>query len=215
MEYGNGKFSTFNENSQRGDGSANYTGAGLLGKWTAKNGLYVDGSFRAGRIHENTTNILRDNIRGYGYDERSTYLGFSLGIGKQFEAAKGDVVDVYGRYIFNRKGSMDFNAAGDDYNLDAINSHIFRLGVRYTMKRDRWKFYGDLSYEHEFDGKAEGRVNGLTIRGADTSGGSARLELGATLTPSAESPWSLNFDVTGYAGKKQGIKGGVSLTYMF
>lgn len=110
---------------------------------------------------------------------------------------------------------MDFNAAGDDYNLDAINSHIFRLGVRYTMKRDRWKFYGDLSYEHEFDGKAEGRVNGLTIRGADTSGGSARLELGATLTPSENSPWSLNFDVTGYAGKKQGIKGGVSLTYMF
>ena len=201
VEYGKGNFSTFNENSQRGDGSVNYTGAGLLGKWTTKNGLYVDGSFRAGRIHESASNLLRDDIRGYGYNERSSYLGFSLGIGKQFEAAHGDVVDVYGRYIFNRKGSMDFNAAGDDYNLDAINSHIFRLGVRYTMKRDRWKFYGDLSYEHEFDGKAEGRVNGLTIRGADTSGGSAR--------------WSLNFDVTGYAGKKQGVKGGVSLTYMF
>ena len=82
VEYGKGNFSTFNENSQRGDGSVNYTGAGLLGKWTAKNGLYVDGSFRAGRIHESANNLLRDNFRGYGYNERSSYLGFSLGIGK-------------------------------------------------------------------------------------------------------------------------------------
>ena len=68
------------------------------------------------------------------------------------------------------------------------------------------------------NGTAEGNtviVKNATIRGADTSGGSARLELGATLTPSENSPWSLNFDVTGYAGKKQGVKGGVSLTYMF
>ena len=72
-----------------------------------------------------------------------------------------------------------------------------------------------MSYEHEFDGKATGRVNGMNIRGADISGGSARLELGASMTPSDDSPWNVNFNLTAYAGNKKGVTGGVALTYSF
>ncbi len=129
--------------------------------------------------------------------------------------AGGNLVDVYGKYFYNRKNSMDFNVNGDNYNLDAVNSQIFRLGARYTIKGSRWDFYGDLSYEHEFDGKATGTGNGLAIRGADTSGGSVRLEIGTSLVPSEKSPWNVDLNLTAYAGKKQGIKGGVSLKYSF
>ncbi|ORU01248.1 outer membrane autotransporter barrel protein [Anaerovibrio sp. JC8] len=215
VEHGRGSYSTFNDNGQRGDGSLDYTGGGLLGKWTSNKGLYVEGSVRAGSLHDDAKNLLRDNVQAYSYDQRTNYYGFHIGVGKETTVAGGNLVDVYGKYFYNRKNSMDFNVNGDNYNLDAVNSQIFRLGARYTIKGSRWDFYGDLSYEHEFDGKATGTVNGLAIRGADTSGGSVRLEIGTSLVPSEKSPWNVDLNLTAYAGKKQGIKGGVSLNYSF
>ncbi|WP_295159158.1 hypothetical protein [Selenomonas sp. AE3005] len=215
IEHGWGNFSTHSDNAQRGDGSVDYTGGGLLGKWTKADGLYVEGSLRIGSMHEKANNLLRDTVRGYGYDERTTYKGFHLGVGKEFAIKDGNTVEVYGKYFYNRKDGMNFNAGLDEYNLDAVTSQILRVGARYTMKRERWNYYGDLSYEHELDGQAKGRANGMAIRGADTSGGSVRLELGAKLLANEKSPWSLDLNLTGYAGKKQGLQGGVSVKFMF
>ena len=83
------------------------------------------------------------------------------------------------------------------------------------MKRDKWNFYAGAAYEHELDGRAHGWVDGIGIRGADIGGGSFRGELGATVTPDAGVPLTLDFNLTGYAGNKQGISGGLSLTYSF
>ena len=215
IEHGWGNFSTHSDNAQRGDGSVDYTGGGLLGKWTKADGLYVEGSLRIGSMHEKANNLLRDTVRGYGYDERTTYKGFHLGVGKEFAIKDGNTVEVYGKYFYNRKDGMNFNAGLDEYNLDAVTSQILRVGARYTMKRERWNYYGDLSYEHELDGQAKGRANGMAIRGADTSGGSVRLELGAKLLANEKSPWTLDLNLTGYAGKKQGLQGGVSVKFMF
>ena len=214
FEYGKGNYATSN-NGLRGDGSVDYTGGGLLGKWKKDNGFYVEGSFRAGRVHDDARNLLHDNVRSYSYSTSANYMGFHIGVGKQIAVANGNVVDVYGKYIYNRKNGVDFTVNGDDYKLDDVTSQIFRIGARYTMKREKWNFYGDAAYEHELDGKASGRVNGAGIRGVDTSGGSFRLELGAELRPDNKTPWSLNLNVTGYAGKKQGVQGGLSLKYMF
>ena len=46
-------------------------------------------------------------------------------------------------------------------------------------------------------------------------GGSVRLELGAKLLANEKSPWTLDLNLTGYAGKKQGLQGGVSVKFMF
>ncbi|MBP3690625.1 MAG: autotransporter outer membrane beta-barrel domain-containing protein [Schwartzia sp.] len=74
---------------------------------------------------------------------------------------------------------------------------------------------GGVAYEHEFGGEATGTVDGLAIRSADIKGGIARLELGATMKPDKNSPWSLDLNVAGFAGKKQGVTGGVSVAFMF
>ena len=214
VEHGKGSFTTFNDDSQRGDGDVEYTGGGVLARLTKNDGVYYEGSIRAGSIREETTNLLRAGDDAYGYKGRANYMGFHLGVGKHIAVNNGNDVEVYGKYFFNHKNGMSYEAGGD-YDIDAVNSHVLRVGARYTMKREKWNFYGDLSYEHEFDGKAEGRANGLAIRGADTSGGSARLELGATFKESADSPWSLSLDMTGYAGNKKGIKGGISMNFAF
>ena len=214
FEYGSGNYSTFN-GDERGDGSMHYTGGGLLAKWTANHGMYVEGSLRAGSVHDDARNVLRDD-KGvpYSYETNAPYMGFHLGVGKEIAVAGGNTVDVYGKYFYNRRNSVSFDAGGH-YDLDAVTSQIIRIGARYTIKRDKWDFYAGAAYEHELDGKANGTADGVAIRGADTSGGSFRGELGATMKPSENSPWSLDLNVAGFAGKKQGVTGGVSVSFTF
>ena len=219
FEYGTGNYTTHNGN-ERGDGSTRYTGGGLLAKWQKRDGLYVEGSLRAGSVHDDARNVLREaDGTPHSYETNAGYWGAHIGVGKEIALANGDSVDVYGKYFHNRKNGVDFNANGAVYDLGAVTSSVLRVGARYTMKRERWNFYGGLAYEHEMDGKASGTVTapGLntSIRSADISGGSGRLEIGATMVPDKHSPWSLDFNVTGFAGKKQGVMGGVSVAWMF
>ena len=215
FEYGTGNYTTV-DGDNRGDGSVRNTGGGLLAKWTAAHGLYVEGSLRAGTVHDDARSVLRDNTgNSYSYETNAGYFGAHLGVGKEISLANGNTLDVYGKFFYNRRNSVGFTVNDAAYDLDAVTSQVLRIGARYTMKREKWNFYGGLAYEHEMDGKATGTVDGLEIRGADTGGGSFRAELGATMQPDKNSPWKLDLNVAGLAGKKQGITGGISVSFMF
>ena len=175
----------------------------------------MEGSLRAGTVHDDAKNVLHDDANTYSYDTNANYFGAHLGVGKEFEVANGNTVDVYGKFFFNRRNGVSFETGGNNYDLDAVKSEILRVGARYTMKREKWNFYGGVAYEHEFGGEATGTVDGLAIRSAEIKGGSARLELGATMKPDKNSPWSLDLNVAGFAGKKQGVTGGVSVSFTF
>ena len=214
FEYGSGNYTTFNGN-ERGDGSMYYTGGGLLAKYTTKNSVYVEGSLRAGSVHDDARNVLRDvNGMPYSYETNAPYMGFHLGVGKEIAVAGGNAVDVYGKYFYNRRNGVSFDAGGH-YDLDAVTSSVLRVGARYIVKRNKWNFYAGAAYEHELDGKANGTADGVAIRSADTSGGSFRGEIGATVKPGENSPWNIDLNVRGFAGKKQGFTGGVSVAFMF
>ena len=214
FEYGSGNYSTFN-GDERGDGSMHYTGGGLLAKWTANHGMYVEGSLRAGSVHDDARNVLRDgNGVPYSYETNAPYFGGHIGVGKEIAFDDIHSLDVYGKYFYNRRNGVSFDAGGH-YDLDAVTSQVVRVGARYTVKRSKWSFYAGAAYEHELDGKAGGTADGREIRGADTSGGSLRGEIGATMKPGENSPITLDFNVTGFAGKKQGFSGGVSVAFMF
>uniref|UniRef100_UPI0025D1093F hypothetical protein n=1 Tax=Anaerovibrio sp. TaxID=1872532 RepID=UPI0025D1093F len=214
LEYGTGSYTTVN-GDERGDGSARYTGGGLLGKWMLNNGTYVEGSLRLGRIHDDARNILRDSDGvPYSYETDANYWGAHIGVGREIAIDSGHTLELYGKFLYNRRGSVSFNAGGH-YDLDAVASKVLRIGTRYVLNGDKWNFYGGVAYEHEFDGLARGRADGVAIRNADIGGGSFRGELGATLRPDRNSPWEVDFNLTGFAGKKRGISGGVSLKYMF
>lgn len=214
FEYGRGNYTTVN-GDQRGDGDTHYTGGGFMAKYTLKNGVYAETSLRAGRITDNANSVLRDALgNGYSYKTSAPYYGFHLGVGKVFDLGDGRSVDLYGKFFYNHRNGVSFNAGGA-YDLDAVNSQLLRLGARYTMKRDSWNYYAGLAYEYELDGKATGTADGVAIRAASTKGGSLRGELGATFRPSEDSPWNIDLNVSGFAGKKRGVSGGVSVAYMF
>lgn len=214
FEYGRGNYTTYN-GDQRGDGSTYYTGGGLLAKWQKKDGTYVEGSLRAGNVHDDAKNVLRDAMGNpYSYETDAPYWGVHVGVGKVIQLNESSELDVYGKFFHNHRNSVSFDAGGH-YDLDAVNSDVLRLGTRYVMKREKWNFYGGLAYEQEFSGKAEGTADGMAIRGADTSGGSLRAELGAVLNPKKDGPITLDFNLSGFAGKKRGLTGGVAVTFNF
>ena len=218
FEYGTGNYSTFN-GDERGDGSTHYTGGGILGKWKKNNGFYVEGSLRAGSIHDDANNVLRaDDGTPYSYTTNSTYWGAHIGVGKELKVNKTDLLDLYAKYFYNHRGSVSFDAEGH-YDLDAVESSVLRVGTRYTVKQnDNFKYYGGLAVEHEFAGRASGTatpVGGtpLSIRGADISGTSVRGEIGATFRPGEKSNVTLDLNLSGFAGKKQGLTGGLSAVF--
>ena len=215
FEYGRGNYTTHN-GDLRGDGFTYYTGGGLLAKYTAKGGAYVEGSLRVGSVHGETQSIMLDeNDEPYNCELDAPYLGAHIGVGKEIALKSGDSVDVYGKYFLNRRNSTSFDFGGQ-YELDALTSKVLRIGARYTIKRGgKWNYYAGAAYEHEFDGKATGTADGFAIRGTDPSGGSVRMELGATMEPDVKSPWKLDLNLSGFAGKKRGMTGGVSVAFMF
>ena len=214
FEYGSGNYTTHGCDV-RGDGSAQYTGGGLLAKWKSKNDIYVEGSVRAGSVTDKASNMLHDVLGGtYGYDTRANYLGVHVGLGKIYRFGDDTELDVYGKFFYTRRDGVSFDAGGR-YHLDAMTSDVLRVGVRYGMTGKKWNWFGGLAYEYEFDGKATGTADGAEIRRADIGGGSLRGEVGVVMTPSEESPWSLRMSAEGYCGERQGFGGTLSLTYAF
>ncbi|WP_027406107.1 autotransporter outer membrane beta-barrel domain-containing protein [Anaerovibrio sp. RM50] len=217
FEYGTGNYSTFN-GDERGDGSTRYTGGGILGKWQKNDGFYVEGSLRIGSIHDDASNVLRDGAGNpYSYNTDATYWGAHIGVGKEIKLNKTDVLDLYAKYFYNHRGSASFDAGGH-YDLDAVESSVLRIGTRYTVKKnENFKFYGGIAVEHEFAGRANGTVTTLgvplAIRGADICGTSVRGEIGATFRPGEKSNVTLDLNLSGFAGKKQGFTGGLSAVF--
>ena len=214
-EHGRANF-TLHSDTGRGDGTSKYTGGGLLAKWQSRHDVYVEGSIRAGRMHDTASDLLYDAATGqsYGYDVHANYIGGHVGLGKVFRYNNGRSLDVYGKYFHMKRDGVSFEAEGH-YDLDSVTSSVLRVGARYGATDKKWNWYGGLAYEYEFDGKATGRADGAEIRAASIKGGSVRGEVGIRMEATKTSPWKADIRLTGYAGKRRGISGNVAVAYTF
>ncbi len=71
---------------------------------------------------------------------------------------------------------------------------------------DRWNGY-------QADETDEITIDGVAIRGADISGTSVRGEIGAKFKPDEKSNVTLDLNLSGFAGKKRGLTGGLSAVF--
>ena len=214
-EYGKGSY-TLHSDVGNGKGDAHYAGGGLLAKWTNKHDVYTEASFRLGRLSESSGDIMRDGLGNkYGYDVHANYYGAHVGVGKIFRYDGGRSLDVYGKYFYTKRDGVEFDAP-QHYDLDSVASSVLRIGARYGTTDKKWNWYGGLAYEYEFDGEANGTVNGTTaIRAASIQGSSVRAEFGMRMNATKTNPWQTDISLYGYGGKHRGIGGNVSVAYMF
>ena len=204
-ENGSGNYRTYNEfNNEffRGDGSLVYNGGGIAARYTNKNGVYTEGSLRAGMLKSDMDNALRDGAGNfYGYESESAYYGAHIGIGKIIRLSESSDLDVYGKFFHTYTEGDSFKVAGDEFEFDSINSDRLRIGARITSnKENKFSTYYGLAYEYEFNGDADMQAQGLKAPTQSLQGSSVMAEVGFNYQPTPTSPWSFDLNMRGYAG---------------
>ncbi len=219
-ENGSGNYRTYNEfNNEffRGDGSLVYNGGGIAARYTNKNGVYTEGSLRAGMLKSDMDNALRDGAGNfYGYESESAYYGAHIGIGKIINLSESSDLDVYGKFFHTYTEGDSFKVAGDEFEFDSINSDRLRIGARITSnKENKFSTYYGLAYEYEFNGDADMTAQGLKAPTQSLQGSSVMAEIGFNYQPTPDSPWSFDLNMRGYTGERQGGSFNVQATYTF
>lgn len=219
-ENGSGNYRTYNEfNNEffRGDGSLVYNGGGIAARFEQDNGVYTEGSLRAGMLKSEMTNALKDGAgNSYGYKSESAYYGAHLGVGKIISLNEATDLDVYGKFFHTYTDGDSFIVANDKFEFDSITSDRLRIGARVTTnKENKFSTYYGLAYEYEFNGAADMRAQNISAPEQSLQGSSYMAEIGMNYQPDSESPWSFDLNMRGYAGEREGFSGSVQATYSF
>ena len=225
-EHGDGSYDTYaniNGTSLHGEGDTDYTGGGILARMDfngSENGHgYLEASGRVGNADTDYTNSgLRDAYgRAASYSTDGTYYGAHIGAGYVQKFDEKSSIDWYGKLLWARLegGSADLST-GEHLSFDDADSLRLRIGGHWNYAAsDFVSYYAGLGYEYEFDGEASGFTNGLALGDEDLTGGSGVAELGISFKPSKNSPFSLELNLAGFTGEREGFRGGVEAVYTF
>ena len=225
-EHGDGSYDTYaniNGTNLHGEGDTDYTGGGILARMDfngSENGHgYLEASGRVGNADTDYTNSgLRDAYgRAASYSTDGTYYGAHIGAGYVQKLDEKSSIDWYGKLLWARLegGSADLST-GEHLTFDNADSLRLRIGGRWNYAAsDFVSYYAGLGYEYEFDGEASGFTNGLALGDEDLTGGSGVAELGISFKPSKNSPFSLELNLAGFTGEREGFRGGVEAVYTF
>ncbi len=214
VEYGGGKYDSYLDDGTHGDGKSHYWGVGIMARQINNDGLYYEGSLRAGRANSDYNGDI--TVPGIAqtitYDTASTYLAAHLGLGKIMDIGNSNTLDSYLKYFYSHQGGDTVNVHGvtttgitwdQDCTFDSVNSHRLRLGARLTHEINPTNsVYGGLAYQFEFGGKATAHYNGGSAPSPSVRGGSGMLELGWQVKPGG--PVTVDLGITGWVGKQRG-----------
>ena len=218
-ENGSGNYRTYNSfNNEffRGDGSMVYNGGGIAARYENKNGVYTEGSIRAGMLKNELDNAMRNVNGSYGYETESAYYGAHIGVGKIISLSDSSDLDIYGKFFHTYTEGDSVTIAGDKFDFDSITSDRLRVGARITSnKENKFSTYYGLAYEYEFNGGADMTAQGLRADTQSLQGSSVMAEVGFKYQPTPDSPWSFDLNMRGYAGERQGGSFNVQATYTF
>ena len=218
-ENGSGNYRTYNSfNNEffRGDGSMVYNGGGIAARYENKNGVYTEGSLRAGMLKNELDNAMRDVNGSYGYETESAYYGAHIGVGKIISLSDSSDLDIYGKFFHTYTEGDSVTIADDKFDFDSITSDRLRVGARITSnKENKFSTYYGLAYEYEFNGDADMTAQGLKAPTQSLQGSSVMAEVGFNYQPTPDSPWSFDLNMRGYTGERQGGSFNVQATYTF
>lgn len=218
FENGTGNYRTYNtvnNDFMRGDGEATYNGGGFLVRKDNANGVYTEASLCAGNLQ----NELRKAVRGSegltGYDVDTFYYGAHVGVGKIIPRGnEGDSIDVYGKFIYTHHDSENFKIDGSDFHFDSVDSERLRLGFRINeVQSNKLSMYYGAAWEYEFGGDADNTTVGYDLSTPSLGGSTMIGEVGMHYLASEK--WSLDLNVRGYSGQRDGFTGSVQANYSF
>lgn len=206
--------------STEADADHDYYGVGAAMRYDFQSPFYLDGAVRLGQI---STEF--DGSYGTGtakYDADGLYATAHIGAGYVFDLTPDVKLDAYGRYLLSYVEGDDVTLESDAkerFSMDDTTTHAVRLGARLEGAFQTFDWYAGLAYEHVFDGKAEGELKfaGATaaLDAPSLKGDSAIVDLGFTMKPEANGPWTIGVGLKGYTGDHRGGTGSVNVLYTF
>ena len=215
IEYGIGSYDSYLDDGTHGSGDTHSFGLGAFIRKDRKDGLWYEGSLRAGRISTDYHSVMDDTA--VSYDTSSHYYAAHLGLGHITRLKKRDSLDVYGKYFYTHQtGTSADLSTGEHYDFSAVNSSRLRLGTRYTHGvNDQSAIYAGLAYEYEFAGDARATYNGMSTPSPSIKGGSGFVELGWRVKPASGSPLTIDLGLNYWQGKHEGLTANAGLEWKF
>ncbi len=206
--------------STEADADHDYYGVGAAMRYDFQSPFYLDGAVRLGQI---STEF--DGSYGTGtakYDADGLYATAHIGAGYVFDLTPDVKLDAYGRYLLSYVEGDDVTLESDAkerFSMDDTTTHAVRLGARLEGAFQTFDWYAGLAYEHVFDGKAKGELKfaGATaaLDAPSLKDDSAIVDLGFTMKPEANGPWTIGVGLKDYAGDRRGGTGSVNVLYTF
>ena len=197
----------------KGKGETHYQGGGLLAYWdqypSADKGLYAEASVRLGRADLSYQTVASSSE--FDYDIKATYWAAHVGMGYRY-AFDNNNVDLYTKYFYSHQDSDDFMLDQNSVKMNSIKSKRWRTGLSYRHRGFIpegcvFDWQASLAYEYEFDGKAEGSVDGYRIHDSELEGSSGIGEVSITFMPSEDSSTRVRASIQGFVGVREGYIG--------
>jgi hypothetical protein len=216
FEHGEGDYTTHAQ-SVRGQGNADYSGGGLLARLKFNerpdgNHSYAEATARAGLID---LDFQASDLPGR-HETRATYESAHLGLGQIVRLDEYSTLNLHGQFLWGRQGADTVKLDdGNEVKLSPIDSRRTRLGARWSTQdtaRTRQLYFG-AAWEREHEAKARIHSPDDPMTPPQLKGNTTVIEAGFVFRPTH--PLTLEFNVQGHTGRREGVSGSFKVEYRF
>lgn len=203
-EYGYTRYTSHLDDGTRGKGKAWYLGANTFGNYLWNNGLYMQGSLRAGRVSGDyrSNDFVHANGNQVNYDSKSNYIAGHIGAGKIWQLSSLNSLDTYIKYFDSHTSSDKAKLnSGETYHFSSVRSQRGRIGVQYNHQLAKTKLHFGLAHEREWNGHVRAQYQGLSLPSPTMKGGTTLGEAGVNYQLGGK---QLNTALQVYGGRQRG-----------
>ena len=212
VDYGSGTYDAYTDDGRKmhGWGSTKYWAGGMIARQINDNGIYYEGSFRAGRTTLDFSSddfLIQGNPTYEHYDTSAPFFAGHLRVGRVYQIARNNQLHLYGIYSHTHQNGMTAHlSTGETYNFSAVDSGRLRIGARLSwQKKKTQRFYSGLAYQYEYATGVSGTYRGRSTDSSGIHGSSVMLELGWQVKPSERSSWMVDVGAVGWVGHQKGV----------
>ncbi|WP_169753346.1 autotransporter outer membrane beta-barrel domain-containing protein [Campylobacter mucosalis] len=221
VEAGFANYDSYNDfganGSAHGWGDNRYYGGGLLSKFDMASNYYLEASLRVGKVYSDYKSKDINPNQTAKFKSSRMYWGGHVGFGKIFSLNDASDLDIYTKFFVTRLSSDEIEVVGEKIKYHNSNSIRARIGGRYSYYfDDNFEIYGGAAFEREFnsEAKATNLTQNQDLVSPTLKGNTAIGEFGFKFKTPFK-PLTIDLNLQGLAGKREGFTGGINAEFKF
>ncbi len=205
-EYGYSHYTAHLDDGTKGKGKAWNLGANAFTNYLWNNGLYVQGSVRAGRVWSDyrSNDFVHAGGNSVDYDSDSNYVAGHAGVGKIWQLGSSSNLDTYVKYFHSHTSSDKAKlSSGETYDFSSVRSQRGRIGAQYNHNLgSSMSVHFGVAYEREWDGDVRAQYQGNALATPTMKGGTTIGEASMQYKFYGK---KINAALQGFGGRQQGV----------